>query len=110
MSRQIYEKKAIGSSSFNITTRGTVKEQVLKMLLNFDTAPTSSGNLIIRYDCPSTYYDVDLLNLDLAGLSVSDLSWSPDGDLILMPGDTLSVIYTNPDSRTYGLKIQTEEI
>lgn len=80
--------------------------------LRFSSNPVSAGTLTLTLDAlDGTAYDTILYSLDPSSVSARDILWQPDGGpLPFENGDALAVAYTNPDVRTYALRIIAEII
>jgi hypothetical protein len=77
--------------------------------LKFNAAPTTSEALTITLDAKDgATYDVVLYTVDPSASAMTALSWTPDQDVWLAPGDALAVAYTNTDTKTWGLTVQME--
>lgn len=107
--RRYVRATATGAAALSERVEVGQASRVLWAGVKFSVAPTSTENLVIAYDSASgAAYDVTLLTYDPSAESATAVSWEPDEAIYLMPGDALSVAYTNTDTTTWGLTVLLE--
>jgi hypothetical protein len=84
--------------------------RVKQVTVKFSSAPTTSEPLTISLNSVSgSDFDVLLYTVDPSVAALTSIVWVPDGGaMILLPGDSLDVAYTNTDTRTYGVIVYYE--
>ena len=106
---------ATGAAAINsvFQASGGVACHLLSVAIKFSAAPTTSESLSLTLvsDIGSTY-DVLLYSLNPSLASITDVYWMPDGSepVVLMPGTSLKVAYTNTDVRTYGITVIVQAV
>lgn len=112
MARQINTYVSTGAAAIAYSTPAITagKRKVISVMIHFNSAPTTSGNLTIKYDPAGALYDTQLLAVNPGSSSLTDIVWSPDGELLLVPGEVLTITYANADTKTYGITIKMEEV
>ena len=79
--------------------------------VHFSAAPTTSENLtIILNTLTGAAYDTLLCKSNPSVGALTDIVYMPDVPLLCQAGDVIDVAYTNTDTRTYGVRIVTENI
>jgi hypothetical protein len=94
---------SVGSAIDYDTGALTGQQSLSAILIQVDTAPTTSESLTVTLDsADGSYHDVVLYSKDLvATTSVANT----DISLPLFPGDGLKVAYTNTDQRNIGVRL-----
>lgn len=101
---------ATGAAAIALSAAAEKSTIIQSVALHLDAAPTTSEDLTITLNSAlGAAYDTLLYSLDLSVSSVTDLFWQPATDLVLQPGDSLDIAYTNTDTGTYGLQIISQE-
>lgn len=101
---------ATGSSAINTTTSIGAEFRLLKVMVHFSAAPTTSENLVVTCDSNAgAAYDTILDSVDPSSSSVADWVFAPVGETgKFVSGDEIKVTFTNTDTETYGLSIYYE--
>lgn len=111
LSAQRAKYTATGAAAMAESVQVSTWSKVAWVGLKFSAAPTSSENLTITLDASDgAAYDVVLHTVDPSAESATALSWTPDEDVWLAPGDALTVAYTNTDTKTWGLTVHLESV
>ena len=84
--------------------------RILGVKIHFTGVPTANDFIVQSQEAAGPVYDTELYKANPGTLGVSNLSWLPDGDLILGPTENLLVTFTNAGSTQYGLTITYETI
>ena len=95
-----------GAINYTLTDAGPLGWYLKSVRLHLNVAG-GAGSLIIRLNSASgSVYDVVLLTRDMT--LVKDLVWEPeeDGGLWLATGDAIDIVYSNANSRVYGLEVE----
>ena len=108
MSANVFKINSTGAAA--IAATGTVpvgySYRLVSVSCNLSAAPTTSENYTITLNAlAGAAYDTLLYSVDPSVGSTSDIVWKPDEELILEGGDAINVVYTNTDTRTYGVQI-----
>lgn len=83
--------------------------RVIAVMLHLSAAPTTAENLTITFTAnQGSAYAVVLDSQAMAG--ITDYAWFPPADLYLVIGDTITVTWTNTDTKTWGLLVQVENV
>ena len=81
-------------------------EEILGLLVRFNTAPTTAGNLTVTLNSiRGATYDTVLFSIDPASVSATSIVWSNDGLKRFAEGDAIDIAYANADNRTYGVSL-----
>lgn len=84
--------------------------QILSVRCKFSAAPTTAGDFTVTRNAGAgAGYDTVEYTVDPSVAATVSISWTPDSELWLVPGDSLDVAYTNADTRTYGVEIVIRE-
>ena len=83
--------------------------------ISLSSAPSSSGNITVTLDSAtdpgSQEYDVVLVSIDPSvHPTLTDFVYTPDSPLLCVSGDQIKVEYSNPNSRTWGLRVVGKSI
>ena len=77
------------------------------ILIHFDTAPTTSENLVISYtNDDSEDFTTELHKQDPSVNSLADLVLEWDNGFVLDPGDAIKIAYPNTDERKIGITVK----
>lgn len=111
ISNDVKVDPATGSAAINKTTAIAAAFKLTKILVHFDSAPTTSENLVVTLDSGAgAAYDTVLYSVDPSASSLTDIVYTPDGECSLVSGDEIKVAFTNTDTVTYGVSIYYEEL
>jgi len=102
-------KKATWSWAINLSTTVKDKFQLIYLTVHFDTAPTTSEDLVLTLNGVGwATYNAVLYRTDPSANTATDIVFVPDRDLFFEAGDSLVATYTNTDTRTYWIRIVTQ--
>lgn len=102
---------ASGAMSETLTVPAGDVYRLVSVTLGLNAAPTTSENLTITLDAvDGPNYDVLLYSVDLGAGGDTDLVWQPSELLYLLGGDQVDVVWSNTDTRTWGLLITVEAV
>lgn len=97
---------ATGAVALNTTTAVAAEFKLLKILVHFSAAPTTSENLVIKLDSiAGVAYDTTLFSTNPSLSAATDIAYLVEDGLKFKTGDEIVVTFTNTDTRTYGLSI-----
>lgn len=83
--------------------------RVICVMLHLSAAPTTAENATITFAANQGAAYATVLNTQaMAGLT--DYVWFPPNDLYLVIGDSITVAWTNTDTKTWGLLVQVENV
>ncbi|MHC4498550.1 MAG: hypothetical protein ACYS21_05490 [Planctomycetota bacterium] len=103
-----YRTTANGALAYTVNPGADA--QLLSVTARWNVAPTTSENFTITVNYPEGgEYSTLLLSEDPSVGSVTNLFYQPDARLILASGDTLTIAYTNTDTRFIAVQVRTEE-
>ena len=76
------------------------------------TSTTTGSPIVVTLDAQAgTAYDVVLVSIDPASHpALTDFVYTPDSPLLCVSGDQIKVEYSNPDSKTWGLRVVGKSI
>lgn len=111
MGASVYRTRAQGGGL--IVLSASVPEgsayRLMHVTLHLSAAPVTAGNLTVTLNGEGgSNYDTLLKTASMVG--VTDWTWQPDTDLILLGGDAVDVAYANPDARVYGVQITLKAV
>ena len=113
MSASVYKINATGAAAIaaTMTVPAGRAYELISVSCKFSAAPTTSEAFTITLDANAgATYDTLLYTLDPSLTAVTSLLWQPDGPLYLEGGDAVDVVYTNTDTRTYGVQITVARV
>jgi hypothetical protein len=78
---------------------------------HFSAAPTTSENLTVTLNAVAgAAYDTVLCKVNPAAGSLTDIVYLPDVPLLCQAGDVVDVAFANTNTKTYGVRIVTEDV
>ena len=102
-------KKATWNSAINLSTTVRNQFKLNSITVHFDTAPTTSEDLIVTLDGKDwSTYDVVLYRINPGNSKANDIVFMPDCDLFFEDGDIITATYPNTDLITYWIRIVTQ--
>lgn len=107
-----YLSKTNGTGSAGISTSKTAlyPSELISVSCKFNSAPTASEAFTVTLNTlAGPTYDPLLYTLDPSDPGRISIFWTPDDEVLLEPGDSIDVAYTNTDTRTYGVQITIVE-
>lgn len=107
--REFLKADTSGSGAIDASAVSSGDSRLVSVTVHLSAAPTSAGSLTITLDANSgAAYDTLFLSQSM--ISCTDLVFMPDTDFFLEDGDAIDVVYSNPDSKTYGVQITLEVV
>ena len=80
------------------------------LTLHFNAAPAAAGEIVVTLTSASgAAYNTVIDRIDPSANALQDYLLQPDRPVIGKAGDGISVVYANPSSRTYGLRLVFRE-
>lgn len=93
-----------GAGAINYSANISAACNVVNVSVAFDIAPVTEAPLwIIHIDGTDSVYDVVLRQVDPRGHT--SIVYFPDNEWDLEKADSLQIMYSNPDARTFGARI-----
>ena len=79
--------------------------------VHLSAAPTTSENLTITLNAlAGAAYDTLLSKVNPAAGALTDIVYIPDVPLLCQAGDVIDVAFANTNTKTYGVRIVTEDV
>ena len=113
MSASVFKVNGTGAAAIatSLTVPAGATYQLMSVSLKYNTAPTTSESLTVTLNANAgAAYDTVLYTVDPSVGAVTSLLWQPDEPLYLEGGDAVDVVYTNTDTKTYGVQITAAEV
>jgi hypothetical protein len=107
--REIQTGRATGAAAIalSVAVPANERRRVASVMVHLSAAPNVAGDLTVTLNANAgAVYDTRLLTQDMNGLT--DLVWTPDGDIFLEAGDSVDVAFANAQTRTYGAQVVLE--
>jgi len=106
MSRRVLSTTSSTSTALSLTLSMGDAIQFIGFTVTFDSAPTTSENLVLTLDAAAgAAYDTVLYSDDPSTDSTEDYWFYPDSPQRFKEGDALVLTYTNTDTRAIGAQI-----
>jgi len=110
MSRAVTTATSTGTGAISATFTADTGAQLIQMTWHADSAPTTGDAIEVNLGAADgTAYDTLLFSYTPSTTSATDVVWTPDWDLRLKKGDTITATFTNTDGNTIGLMLYYDQ-
>jgi len=84
--------------------------KILSVNLSFAAVPTANDLDMTIVDLANPVFDTKIFSANPGTLSITDISYIPDGEVFIGPSQTFNITFTNAASTQFGLTITYEAI
>ena len=99
-----------GTGNISVSIAPGVLFKVLAVYLKFQAVPTANDFDITVVDLAQPFYNTTVFSVDPGTLGITNVSWVPDGEVMVLPGQTLDLTFTNTATTQFGLTVIYEQI
>jgi hypothetical protein len=79
--------------------------------VHFNAAPTTSESLTVTLNAvTAAAYDTVLCKVNPSVGALTDIAYLPDAPILCQAGDVIDVAFANTNTKTYGVRIVTEDV
>ena len=109
----IVKTNGTGAAAMSVSFTAVRACKLGTVTCKFSAAPTTSENFTVSLDANAgAAYDVTWFTYDpgaVGSITFISVDETDIGEVWLVPGDIVTVAYTNTDTRTYGVEITVKE-
>ena len=84
--------------------------KVIAVYLKFQAVPTANDFDITVVDLAQPFFNTTVFSVNPGTLGITNVSWVPDGEVMVLPSQTLDLTFTNTASTQFGLTVIYEQI
>lgn len=99
-----------GTGNISVSIAPGVLFKVIAVYLKFQAVPTANDFDVTIVDLAQPFYNTTVFSVDPGTLGITNVSWVPDGEVMVLPGQTLDLTFTNTATTQFGLTVIYEQI
>jgi len=102
------QDQGTGNINLPLNTGTTIK--IISVNLHFNLVPTAADFTIQMKDLANPVYDTTIFKVNPGNLGITDVSWYPDGEVIIPASQFLQFDFNNISTTQYGLTVIYQQI
>ena len=106
----LYNQQDQGTGNINLPLNTGTTIKIISVNLHFNLVPTAADFTIQLKDLANPVYDTTIFKVNPGNLGITDVSWYPDGEVIIPASQLLQVDFNNISTTQYGLTIIYQQI
>lgn len=106
----LYTQQDQGTTNINLPINTGTVIKILSVNLHFAVVPTAADFTIQVQDLANPFYNTTIFKVNPGNLGITDVSWYPDGEVIIPASQLLQVDFNNISTTQYGLTIVYQQI
>lgn len=99
-----------GTGNISVSIAPGFLFKVIAVYLKFQAVPTANDFDITVVDLAQPFYNTTVFSVNPGTLGITNVSWVPDGEVMVLPGQTLDLTFTNTGTTQFGLTVIYETI
>jgi len=106
----LYNQQDQGTTNINLPINTGTVIKVISVNLHFAAVPTAADFTIQVQDLANPFYNTTIFKVNPGSLGITDVSWYPDGEVIIPASQLLQFDFNNISTTQYGLTVIYQQI